>query len=151
MLYHAREVRMYRICLFILLIFCTQVQAAPKSEFLNSVYKLPVSIYDVKGVGSWRKGEQAGQIRLVITRSSKRDRVFLQWVAWDKKGPARVKSTVQVMEIEQDAKYKITFIRRESAAGNRQVVLGLQNLYDKSAAKAIIKIQDIGSYSCIIQ
>ncbi len=143
--------RMLRLCLLALMVIASQVQAVKKNEHLTTVYNLPAAIYDVKGIGNWRKGEMAGQIRLVIARSNKRDEVFLQWVLWNDKGPETVKTTLQINEIQQEANFKTTFIRRETVKGVRQLILGLENLYDKSAARAIIEINDVGRYSCVIQ
>ncbi len=128
-----------------------QVQAAKKSTHLASVSQLSSSVYDVKGIGNWRKGDLSGQIRLVITRSNKRDEVFLQWVQWNDDGPQKVTKTVLVKEIMLEANFKTTFIRRETVEGGRQLILGLENLYDKSSARAIIQIEGIGRYSCHIQ
>jgi len=143
--------RMLRLIILLLVVCTSQVQAAKKSEHLTTVFNLPADIYDVKGIGNWRKGEAAGQIRLVIARSNKRDEVFLQWVLWNDKGPEKVKTTLQIQEIQQEANFKITFIRRETVKGVRQLILGLENLYDKSAARAIIEINDVGRYTCLIR
>ncbi len=125
-----------------------QAQPAKSSEFISTVYKLDPVIYDVKGMGNWKKGREAGQVRLVITRTSRRDDVFLQWITWDKKGPKNIKSTVQISEIQLEANFKTTFIRREKGKKNRQIVLGLENQYDKTSSRAIIQVQDVGLYTC---
>ena len=125
-----------------------EAQPAKSSEFISTVYKLDPVIYDVKGMGNWKKGRQSGQVRLVITRTSRRDDVFLQWVVWDKKGPKEIKSTVQISEIQQMANFKTTFIRREKGLKNRQIVLGLENQYDKTQSRVIIQVQDMGLYTC---
>jgi len=135
-----------RVLLLLLLSMVVNAQSMKNSEFLSSVYKLPAAIYDVKGMGNWKKGRDSGQIRLVITRTKRRDDVFLQWVQWNKKGPELVKSTVQVIEIQQMANFKTTFIRREAGKKNRQIVLGLENQHDKTLSRAIIQIDGIGLY-----
>jgi len=135
-----------RVLLLLLLPMVVNAQSMKNSEFLSSVYKLPAAIYDVKGMGNWKKGRDSGQIRLVITRTKRRDDVFLQWVQWNKKGPELVKSTVQVIEIQQMANFKTTFIRREAGKKNRQIVLGLENQHDKTLSRAIIQIDGIGLY-----
>ena len=137
---------MLRVLLLLLLPMVVNAQSMKNSEFLSSVYKLPAAIYDVKGMGNWKKGRDSGQIRLVITRTKRRDDVFLQWVQWNKKGPELVKSTVQVIEIQQMANFKTTFIRREAGKKNRQIVLGLENQHDKTLSRAIIQIDGIGLY-----
>ncbi len=137
---------MLRVLLLLLLSMVVNAQSMKNSEFLSSVYKLPAAIYDVKGMGNWKKGRDSGQIRLVITRTKRRDDVFLQWVQWNKKGPELVKSTVQVIEIQQMANFKTTFIRREAGKKNRQIVLGLENQHDKTLSRAIIQIDGIGLY-----
>lgn len=126
-------------------------QRLKNSEFLKSVMQLSPAIYDVKGMGNWKKGKQAGQIRLVIARSARQDEVFLQWVYWDAKGPHSIKSTVQVKEIEKMARYKVSFIRREASDGGRKIILGLENLYDKTTSRAIIEVQDVGLYHCKLE
>lgn len=118
------------------------------SDTIDDVYKLSPFIYDVKGMGNWQKGSRGGQIRLVITRTQKRDEVFLQWVQWNEKGPELIKSTVAIKEIQQAGKFKVDFIRRETIGHARQIVLGLENLHDKSSSRAIIQVQDLGLYSC---
>jgi hypothetical protein len=115
---------------------------------LDDIYKLPASLYDVKGVGPWKAGNDSGQLRLVIARTNKRDEVYLQWVKWNEKGPEKVVSTVMIKEIQASANYKTTFIRIKSMAGKRQVVLGLENLHDKSSSKAEIEIIGVGRYNC---
>jgi hypothetical protein len=109
---------------------------------------LGVSIYDVKGMGNWQKGSRGGQIRLIITRMAKQDEVFLQWVQWNDKGPELVKSTVAIKEIQEKGRYKVDFIRRETSGHTRHIVLGLENLYDKSSTRVIIEVQDLGLYTC---
>lgn len=126
----------------------TFAQRAKDSQHVTDVYKLPAAIYDVKGMGNWKKGNKAGQVRLVIARSNKRDEVFLQWVQWDKKGPEKVASTIMVREIQDMANFKVTFIRRETINGKRQIVLGLENHYDKGQSRAILDVTDVGRYTC---
>ena len=139
---------MLRVLLLLLLPMVVNAQSMKNSEFLSSVYKLPAAIYDVKGMGNWKKGRDSGQIRLVITRTKRRDDVFLQWIQWNKKGPEKIKSTVQITEIQQMANFKTTFIRREKDKKNRQIVLGLENQHDKTLSRAIIQVQDVGLYTC---
>jgi|GEM_PF-1914898 len=123
-------------------------QRLKNSEFLKDVMQLNPAIYDVKGMGNWKKGKQAGQIRLVIARSARQDEIFLQWVSWDSKGPYNIKSTVQIKEIEKMGRYKVSFIRREAGNGGRKIILGLENLYDKTTSRAVIEVQDVGLYHC---
>ncbi len=139
---------MLRVLLWLLLPMVVNAQSMKNSEFLSSVYKLPAAIYDVKGMGKWKKGRDSGQIRLVITRTKRRDDVFLQWVQWNKKGPELVKSTVQITEIQQAANFKTTFIRRETGKKGRQMVLGLEDQHDKTLSRAIIQIEGVGLYHC---
>ncbi len=123
-------------------------QKSKAPQHLDDIYKLPASLYDVKGVGPWKAGNDSGQLRLVIARTNKRDEVYLQWVKWNEKGPEKVVSTVMIKEIQASANYKTTFIRIKSMAGKRQVVLGLENLHDKSSSKAEIEIVGVGRYNC---
>ncbi len=125
--------------------------ASKESPFMADVYALSPAIYDIKSVGSWARGKKEGQVRLVITRSKKRDDVFLQWVSWDQKGPQKVESTIQVKEIRETANYKITYVRREKIEGKRQIVLGLENLYDKSVSRAMIQVIGVGMYGCLVK
>jgi hypothetical protein len=127
------------------------VHAEKGSSSVADVYKLSPSIYDVKGMGNWQKGSRGGQIRLVITRTDKQDEVFLQWVQWDDKGPEIVKSTMAIKEIQQQGRFKVDFIRRETVGHSRKIVLGLENLYDKTSLRAIIQVQDLGVYSCTFE
>jgi hypothetical protein len=121
-------------------------QQGKDTEFLRDVYDLSASIYDIKGVGKWQKGSDYGQLRLVVARSNKRDEVYLQWVKWSRKGPLKVVSTVMIKEIQQSANFKTTFIRREIVEEKRQIVLGLENLHDKSSSRAVIEITGVGRY-----
>jgi hypothetical protein len=141
---------MLRIVLMVLFFYSMVVQAQPTkgSEHISTVYKLDPVIYDVKGMGNWKKGRQVGQVRLVITRTHRRDDVFLQWIQWNKKGPEKIKSTVQITEVQQMANFKTTFIRREKDKKHRQIVLGLENQHDKTLSRAIIQVQDVGLYTC---
>ncbi len=151
----AKEMHMLRLILSLILwsLICGSAhgQTIKKSMHSPLVTALPAAIYDVKGIGNWRKGEVGGQIRLVITRSKKRDEVFLQWVQWVDKEPKKVQKTVQVKEIQQEANFKTTFIRRETVGGVPQLILGLESLYDKSSSRAFIKIDGVGRYHCHIQ
>lgn len=142
--------RISLICLISALLISSLVNAqqGKQPKFLNEVYKLPAAIYDVKGMGQWKKGSDAGQIRLVIARSNQRDEVYLQWVKWDENGPDKVISTVMIKEIQQSANYKTTFIRRETIDGKRQIVLGLENLHDKSSSRAVLDVTGVGRYNC---
>lgn len=141
-----------RLSLFLLFVYCTlPVWAEPESQAIDVVYKLSPIIYDVKGMGEWKTPTSAGQLRLVITRSEKQDEVFLQWVAWSKKGPQTIKSTIAIKEIQQAGRFKVTFIRRETIEGKRQIVLGLENLHDKSSSRAIIYVSGIGRYQCKLE
>ena len=71
------------LCLFIShLVLASSEMSVGQSD----VHKLGASIYDVKGMGNWKKGSRGGQVRLVITRMAKQDEVFLQWVQWNEKG-----------------------------------------------------------------
>jgi hypothetical protein len=121
-------------------------QQGKDTQFLRDVYDLPASIYDIKGVGKWQKGSDYGQLRLVVARSNKRDEVYLQWVKWSRKGPVKVVSTVIIKEIQESANFKTTFIRREIVEEKRQIVLGLENLHDKSSSRAVIEITGLGRY-----
>lgn len=118
------------------------------TEHLKSVMALPAAIYDIKGMGQWQKGKEVGQIRLVITRSDKRDDVFLQWVVWDNHGPKKVKSTQFIKEILEEGNFKTTFIRRENNMEERRITVGLENQYDKSQGRVIIYIDNVGVYHC---
>ena len=146
--------RRYSVTIFrtiILFILCVAsslgtAQQGKDVKHINEVYKLPAAIYDVKGMGNWKKGSDFGQIRLVIARSNKRDEIYLQWIKWNEKGPESVVSTVLIKEIQEAANYKTTFIRRETISDKRQIVLGLENLYDKSSGKVIIDVTGIGRY-----
>jgi hypothetical protein len=141
------------VCLTFWLFICAvgQAQTLKTSQHLASVSNLPSSIYDVKGIGNWEKGGLVGQIRLVIARANKHDEVFLQWIQWDDIGPEKIIKTVLVEEILQRANFKITFIRRETIEDERQLILGLENLYDGSSSRAFIKIEGVGRYRCHIQ
>jgi len=118
---------------------------------LKSVLDLTPSIYDVKGMGQWSMGSKSGQIRLVITRDSKRDQVFLQWVVWRDNQPFSVESTVGISELNREDRYSVTFIRREADDSGRQIVLGLEDRHTKEAMRAFIRIKEMGLYQCHIQ
>jgi len=134
------------ISVYLLLVVPALLFAKEESITMDDVYKLSPYIYDVKGMGNWQVGSRSGQIRLVITRTNKQDEMFLQWVQWNEKGPELIKSTVALKEIQKAGRFKVDYIRRETISGRRQIVLGLENLYDKSASRAIIHVQGIGLY-----
>jgi hypothetical protein len=142
----------------LIIIFCVYVVCLPAAfsqqgkdqKHQKDVNQLPAVIYDVKGMGQWKKGSDAGQLRLVIARTNKRDEVYLQWVKWNSHGPEKVVNTVMIKEIQESANYKTTFIRRETFEGKRQIVLGLENLHDKSSNRAILEVTGVGRYYCKI-
>ncbi len=142
---------MPRLLFIIILLMPALALASKESQFIKDVYGLSASIYDVKNVGNWAKGKKEGQVRLVITRSKKRDDIFLQWVSWDHKGPKKVESTIEVQEIRDMANFKLTYVRREKIEGKRQIVLGLENLYDKTPSKAMIQVTGVGEYRCYVE
>lgn len=117
------------------------------SPQLKLVHELDPLIYDVKGMGKWQKGSRKGQVRLVLTRTEKKDGAFLQWVRWNKKGPVKVEYTTAISELQSQGHFKVTFIRREVISNNeRRIVLGLENHYDKSTQRAYIWVTDMGTY-----
>ncbi|MFT5593190.1 MAG: hypothetical protein ACI8SR_001562 [Oceanicoccus sp.] len=132
----------------VLAILVTSAYAEKSKGTGDDVQQLSPVIYDVKGMGNWQKGSRSGQVRLVITRLQKQDEVFLQWVQWDAKGPELVKSTVAIKEIAQQGRFKVDFIRRENKGNERKIILGLENLHDKSSSRVVIQVQDLGVYSC---
>ena len=132
------------LCLFIShLVLASSEMSVGQSD----VHKPGASIYDVKGMGNWKKGSRGGQVRLVITRMAKQDEVFLQWVQWNEKGPEKVKATAKIKEIEERGRFQVDFIRRETEGHSRQIVLGLENLHDKSSTRIVIQVQDLGIYT----
>ena len=132
----------------VLAILVTSAYAEKSEGTGDDVQQLSPVIYDVKGMGNWQKGSRSGQVRLVITRLQKQDEVFLQWVQWDAKGPELVKSTVAIKEIAQQGRFKVDFIRRENKGNERKIILGLENLHDKSSSRVVIQVQDLGVYFC---
>jgi len=136
--------------IFLIAISAVHASQAKKPKFMTDAYKLSASIYDVKSMGKWKKGKESGHIRLVIARSNKRDEIYLQWIKWDEKGPASVKSTVMIKEIQQAANFKSTFIRREVIEGKRQIVIGLENLHNKTTQRAIVEVTGVGRYKCTL-
>ncbi|GAA6133658.1 hypothetical protein NBRC116188_04470 [Oceaniserpentilla sp. 4NH20-0058] len=137
----------FLLCLFLSI----SVQAKTESQTIEQVFRLSPVIYDVKGMGNWKTAKHSGQIRLVITRSDKQDEMFLQWVQWNEKGPELIKSTVAIKEIQQAGRFKVMFIRRESTNGQRKIILGLENLHDKLSTRAIIHVDGIGRYRCVLE
>ncbi|MGR6874418.1 hypothetical protein ACU6U9_19430 [Pseudomonas sp. HK3] len=137
-----------RLVIISLLLWSLNAVSAEKSAgTIDEVYKLSPVIYDVKGMGNWQKGSRSGQIRLILTRLAKQDEVFLQWVQWNDKGPEIVRSTVEVKEIQAQGRFKVDFIRRETVGHSRHIILGLENLHDKSSTRVIIQVQDLGVYT----
>ncbi|WP_396586817.1 hypothetical protein [Bermanella sp. R86510] len=122
------------------------------NEDLNTVHALSPKIYDVKGMGEWQEGSRKGQVRLVITRTAKQDSVFIQWVQWGKSGPQEILYTTHVKEIKDAGRFKVTFIRREMVPNQEpRMVLGLENKYDKSMARAHIWLTEVGHYRCEVK
>jgi len=64
------------------------------------------------------------------------------------KGPEKIASTLMVREIQDMANFKVIFIRRETIDGKRQIVLGLENMLDKTNLRAILDVTDVGYYTC---
>ncbi len=130
------------------------VETAPtlsrKTPASNPVFKLAPEIYDVKGMGNWTSGNQSGQIRLVITRTNRRDEVYLQWVSWDDFGPKALITSVPVDEINLEAPYKTLYIRKETVRNEHSISLGLEDRHTKQIFKATIKTFGIGKYDCKI-
>ena len=78
----AMKVSVVWLCMTLLFSIGVEAEPTKSSEFISTIYKLDPVIYDVKGMGNWKKGRQAGQVRLVITRTHRRDDVFLQWIQY---------------------------------------------------------------------
>lgn len=123
----------------------------PVQAEMKAAYDLAPAIYDVKGMGQWAMGSKSGQVRLVITRTKKRDEVYLQWVVWTEGEPSHVESTISVSEINNHERFNITFIRREVNEGVRQIVLGLEDRRTKEPLRAFIQVKEMGLYHCQIK
>ena len=111
---------------------------------------MPMRVYDVKGLGSWSQGSFGGQVRLVITRTNKQDKAYLQWVEWEDSQPVKVRSTISINEINGVERFTVQFIRRENKVHDRKIILGLETVRTKEILRANIRLLDVGLYECEI-
>lgn len=71
-------------------------------ELTDAVAAVPANVDDLKVIGSWRVGDFRGTYRLVVARfgpTPVRARLFVQWIALENNGEARVESSVEVDEL----------------------------------------------------
>ena len=77
---------------------------AHADPLLDSLAALPGSIEDVRIVGSWNQGGQSGVYRVLVSRSGGdlvTARMFVQWIAFDDNGGAKVVTTIEIQEFAQ--------------------------------------------------
>ena len=87
-----------------LLLALAAVQPARADPLLDSLAALPGSIEDVRIVGSWNQGGQSGVYRVLVSRSGGdivTARMFVQWLAFDDNGGAKVINTIEIQEFAQ--------------------------------------------------
>jgi hypothetical protein len=90
---------------FVLLALASASPALAQSDpILDGIASLPGSIEDVRIVGSWNQGNQSGVYRVLVARSGGdmvTARMFVQWVAFDDNGGAKVITTIEIPEFAQ--------------------------------------------------
>lgn len=77
---------------------------AQSDPVLDGIANLPGSIEDVRIVGSWNQGGQSGVYRVLVSRSGGdmvTARIFVQWLAFDDNGGAKVTNTIEIQEFGQ--------------------------------------------------
>lgn len=120
----------------------------PHVNALSEVQAVGAHIYDVKGIGSWQRQGMSGQVRMVITRSSRRDDVYLQWVAWRDGSPRAIIASDAVVAINEDANYQVRAISSQIMQGKPVITLSLEDKYSKEMLRGVIRVLDVGGYEC---
>lgn len=120
----------------------------PYVDSAAEVLSIGAHIYDVKGIGSWQNAHMMGQIRMVITRNSKRDDIYLQWVAWRDDTPKAIVASEAVEGINRDANYRVKAISSQIMQGKPQITLSLEDKYSKELLRGVIRIIDVGRFEC---
>ncbi|MCP5334968.1 MAG: hypothetical protein H7A08_04660 [Oceanospirillaceae bacterium] len=120
----------------------------PHVNALSEVQAVGAHIYDVKGIGSWQRQGMSGQVRMVITRSSRRDDVYLQWVAWRDGSPRAIIASDAVVAINEDANYQVRAISSQIMQGKPVITLSLEDKYSKEMLRGVIRVLDVGVYEC---
>jgi hypothetical protein len=120
----------------------------PYVDSAAEVLSIGAHIYDVKGIGSWQNAHMMGQIRMVITRNSKRDDIYLQWVAWRDDTPKAIVASEAVEGINRDANYRVKAISSQIMQGKPQITLSLEDKYSKEMLRGVIRIIDVGRFEC---
>lgn len=85
-------------------------------ELIDGIKTIPAAVEDVRIGGTWARGKDVGQYRLVVTRSGGDDitaRLFVQWVAYEDAGESKVTDTIEIKEFAELA-VDITDINAES-------------------------------------
>lgn len=120
----------------------------PYVDARSEVQSIGAHIYDVKGIGSWQRQGMSGQVRMIITRNSRRDDVYLQWVAWRDGSPKAIIASDAVSEINNDANYQVRAISSQILQGKPQITLSLEDKYSKEMLRGIIRVIDVGVFEC---
>lgn len=120
----------------------------PHVNALSEVQAVGAHIYDVKGIGSWQRQGMSGQVRMVITRSSRRDDIYLQWVAWRDGSPRAIIASDAVVAINEDANYQVRAISSQIMQGKPVITLSLEDKYSKEMLRGVIRVLDVGVYEC---
>ena len=79
------------------------ILAAPAfaDEIADGIAALPGAVEDVRIGGTWEKDGRSGAYRIVVAREGSdaiTARLFIQWIAYDDAGGAKLEETVEIKE-----------------------------------------------------
>lgn len=89
---------------------------ARADDLADGIKAIPGEVEDIQIGGTWSRGQDAGQYRLVVTRTGgdgTTARLFVQWVAYEDAGETKVLDTIEIKELA-DLKVDITSMNTES-------------------------------------
>lgn len=90
--------------------------AASADDLLDGIKAIPGQVEEIQIGGTWSRGSDAGQYRLVVAREGgdgTTARLFVQWVAYEDAGETKVLDTIEIKELA-DLKVDITSMNTES-------------------------------------
>jgi len=73
-------------------------------ELADGLAALPGAVEDVRIGGTWEKDGKSGAYRIVIAREGSDTitaRLFIQWIAYDDAGGARLEETIEIKEFAE--------------------------------------------------
>jgi hypothetical protein len=119
---------MIRAALLLLALAVAPPAFAQSDSLIDSLKTIPGNIEDVRIVGSWNQGGQSGVYRVLVARSGGdmvTARMFLQWLAYDDNGGAKVTDTI---EIEEFAQLNVDIVDFNSSSDGNPLTINIQTL-----------------------